>query len=158
MVLIAYNMHYNSQAGNPPACHGVPFLVVPEQPIEKVADEHERLLGSFTVGHVANARQNGSLNRAKTFPPRHLELLERAVLILIALHDQDRHTDIGELFGDVPLAEFRIEPRFTPRAEGAIDVHMPAAEFGAKASGRKRVASTPDFFDPHVLGKEMRRQ
>ena len=63
-------------------------------------------LRRFTLRRVTRARQYGDFHRAIAFLLRHLDLLHRAVLIVLALHDEHRHADIGEEFGDIPFAEF----------------------------------------------------
>src|SRR5580658_10667675 len=131
-------MHYNSHDSNPRIGPLLAFVVVAKEPVDEVRDDLERKFRRLALWHVANARQHRSLNRAITRLLRGLELLERAVLILLALHDQDGNADVAEGFCDVPFAEFRIEPRLAPRAESAIDVIMPALEFFPKGAGRER--------------------
>ena len=82
----------------------------------------------LAVRRVAHARQQRDLDRAVAFLLRDLDLPRRAVLIVLALHDQDRHADVGERVGDVPLAEIGIEPGVVPAAKGVVDVGVPARE------------------------------
>src|SRR5208283_3923801 len=120
-------------------------MMVAQQPIDKVGDGRERQFGGFAIRDVPNAWKHRRLDRTEAFLLRRLDLLECAVLIAFALHDQDRHADVAERIGDVPLAEVWIEPRLVPRAERAIDIGMPAPEFFAKRAGDERLAHTPDF-------------
>src|ERR1700722_17242087 len=103
--------------------------MVAQQPIDEVDDDLERKVRRLALWHMTNPRQHRGLDRAVTCLLRGLELLERAVLILFALHDQDRNADVAERFRNVPFAEFRIDPGLAPRAEGEIDVGVPATQF-----------------------------
>ena len=110
-------------------------MVVAKQPVGEVGDHLEREFGRFAERGVAHVRQHCGFNRTEAFPFRRLDLLERAVLIVGALHEEDRHADVTERFGDVPLAEIRMQPRIAPGAERAIDVGMPALEFLTQNAG-----------------------
>ena len=106
---------------------------------------------------MAHARQQRDLDRAVAFALRRLDLPDGAVLIVRALHDQDRHADIGQLGGDVPFAEIGIEPGVVPAAEGVVDVGVPARELRAQVGRRIDVPRARDLGDAHVFGEEMRR-
>src|SRR5579862_9812396 len=143
-------MHYNSLHCNPGIHRPLAFVMVAQQPINEVSDDLERKLGRLALWHVANARQHCGLDRAVTGLLRGLELLERAVLILIALHDQDRNPDVAERFRDVPRAELRIEPGLAPGAECAIDIGVPAAQLLPKVSFDESLARADNLGEPHL--------
>ena len=106
---------------------------------------------------MARARQQRHLDRAIAFLLRDLDLLHRAVLVVLALHDQDGHADIGEELGDIPFAEFGIEPGAVPALEGVVDVGMPARKPRPQIAGLIGFARLLDRGDAHVLGEEMWR-
>src|ERR1700730_675119 len=106
---------------------------------------------------VARRSEYGRLDRAEALRLRHLDLPERAVLIVRPLHDQDRHADVAERLGDVPFPEIRIEPRADPGAERAVDIGVPALELVTQNTGVERLPCAADFGESHLLGEEMRR-
>ena len=104
-----------------------------QQAIDEGRDRLKGRSGHVAVRGMPRPRQDHHLHRAITFCPCGLDLRERAVLIVRALHNQDRHPDIAKRLGDIPVAEIRMEPWFEPRAEGAIDID--ATRSGRPLSG-----------------------
>src|SRR5579872_6173596 len=131
--------------------------MVAEQAVDEAGSRRERLLGLVALRRVPRARQHDGLDRAETLVARDLELTQRAILIVLTLHNEDRHADITEHFGDIPMLKFRIEPGLGPRAEGAIDIIVPTLEFLAQAARGELVLCSPDLVEPHLLGKEVWR-
>src|SRR5580700_8159939 len=136
------NMHYIALSRNPRIRALFALVVVAQQPLDEVDNGLERKLRRFAAGIVTDARQHRRLHRTEAFLLRRLDLLERSVLVFIALHDQHRHADVAERLGDIPLAELWIEPRLAPGTEGAIDVGMPTLEFLTQRPGNERLART----------------
>ena len=77
---------------------------------------------------MAGAGHHGHIDRTIALFLRDLDLADRAILIVGALHDRDGHADIGEIFGNIPVAELRIEPGAVPAIEGVVDIVVPARE------------------------------
>ena len=75
---------------------------------------------------MARARNDFQIDRAVTFLLRDLDLTQRSILVIRALHDHDGTADVGEIFRDVPVAEFWIEPGAVPAKESVVDVLVPA--------------------------------
>src|SRR5262245_8047613 len=104
------------------------LMVLAQQPACKLRYAREQKCRRLAMRRMPHAPIERDLDRAVAFLPRHLDLALRAILIVLALHDQDRHADIGERLGDVPVAEFGIEPGVVPAAEGIVNVGVPARE------------------------------
>src|SRR5580704_14991929 len=149
-------MHYNASSCNPGIGRPIAFVVVVQQPIDKARGRFERRLRRVAVWRMMGVRQHDRFHRAVALFPYCLDLPERAVLVVSALHDQDRNADVTERFGDVPLLKVRIEPRPNPGAERAIDVGMPACEFFTQNTGGEFVAGAADRGKTRRLGEEMR--
>src|SRR5580704_12657101 len=103
-------------------------MMVAQQPIDEAGNGVERELRRLALWHVANAGKDRGLDRAGALFLDDLDLPQRAVLIVLALHDEDRDADVIECFRDIPFFEIRVRPRLVPRAEGAIDIGMPRLE------------------------------
>ena len=84
--------------------------------------------GASRCGEWPAPAMHRHIDRAIALLLRDLDLPHGAVLVVRALHDRDRHADIGEIFGDIPVAEFRIEPGAVPAIERVVDVLVPARE------------------------------
>ncbi len=107
-------MHYSSCDGKPARRRPVSLAVVAQQPVDESGNRRDCRLRCFTVGHMADAGENGGLYRAITFALRRLDLRDGAVLVLFALHNENRHPDIAERFVNIPCLEGGIEPRSVP--------------------------------------------
>ena len=57
---------------------------------------------------------------------RTVDLPHRAVLVALALHDQDGHTDMSQRVAELPVAEFGIEPGTGPVVERIVGVGVQA--------------------------------
>ena len=106
---------------------------------------------------MPNPGEHHGFNRAEAFLPRHLDLPKRAVLIVLALHDQHGHTDVPQGFGDVPFLEVGMQPGLVPAAERGIDIGVVGFQPFPQRAGIERFAGAPDFRKPHLFGKKMRR-
>src|SRR6187431_392822 len=106
---------------------------------------------------MARAREQYHLDRAIAFLLSNLDLLHGAILVVLALHDQHRHADIGEELGDVPFAELRVEPGAVPALERIVDIVMPAREPHAQIACFVGFPGFDDRGDTWILGEEMRR-
>ena len=94
--------------------------------IGKILDRIQRRPRRFPVRRMSRPRDHGDIDRAVAFLLRDLDLAQRPVLVIHALQDGDRHADIGEVVGNIPVAEFRVEPGAVPAIEGVVDVPVPA--------------------------------
>ena len=86
------------------------------------------------------------------------ELLHRLILVVFAPHSEDGDANARQVFLDVPLAKFGVEPDTTPTPECRIDVAVMLGKSFAKIGRlvgnlRRGDARDRDFFDEY-----MRRQ
>ena len=110
----------------------IAFVVVAQQPVGEFGDHAQGRLGRLAVRRVPRVRQQRDLDRAIALLLRHLDLPHGAVLVVLALHDQDRHADMGERVGQVPFAELGIEPGAAPVVEGVVGIVVQPRELGAQ--------------------------
>src|SRR4051794_19256186 len=96
--------------------------------LREICDRGERPLRRLAMRLVAGAGEDGHIDRAIAFVLRDLDLPHRAVLVVRTLQDRNGHADVGEVFGNIPVAESWIEPGVVPAAEGVVDVLVPARE------------------------------
>src|ERR1700756_2252677 len=98
------NMHFISCAAKPPSGRAALGLVmdVHDSAIE-FGDCGQRSIRGFAMRRMANAGQDGHVNWAVAFLLRDLDLPQRAILVLRALNDRDRHADIGKVIGNIPI-------------------------------------------------------
>ena len=89
--------------------------MVAQQPIDEARNRFEREFRRFALRYMTDAGKYRGFDRAGALFLHDLDLPQRAVLIVCALHDQDRNADIAERVGDIPLAEIRIEPELIVR-------------------------------------------
>src|SRR5689334_17053868 len=101
----------------------------------ELRDRGQCRIRSFAVRRMPDARQDGHIHGAVAFVLRELDLAQGAVLIGRALDYRNGHADIGEIVGNIPAAEFCVEPRTVPAMEGVVDILVPAREFGAEVRG-----------------------
>src|SRR5215472_15686330 len=128
-------MHYNALGRNPGIDLRGAFAMVAQEAMNEGSDRIQGQGRGVSVGRMARAGQDRRLNRAVAFLLRGFDLLDRAVLVVGALHDENWDADIAERFRDVPGAKFRIEPRPAPGVEGAVDIVVPALELLAQIAG-----------------------
>src|SRR5205085_8272901 len=86
-----------------------------------------------------------------------VDLLFRAVFVLLALHHENGRADAGQRVLDVPLAELRIEPRAVPAPESRVHVLVPAGEALAQPAAQVRVARRLDAVQAGLLGEDVWR-
>src|ERR1700747_2145969 len=116
----------------------------------------ERLPWRFTMRRMSGALNEGHLHRAIALFLRNLELADGPILVVFALNERDWDADIGEIVGNIPGAEFWIEPGAVPAIEGVVDVRMPAREPLAEAGIFISLLDFGDRGDRDVLDYEMR--
>src|SRR5579871_3747884 len=107
---------------------------------------------------MADAFDQGDVERAITFLLGDLDLARGAVLVVLALHDLDGHADVTQRLGDIPVAEAWIEPSAVPAEEGVVDIAMPAREPWLQIALDIVLSRLPDRLEPHLLDDEMRRE
>src|SRR5579872_2826622 len=149
-------MHYISWRRNPRPGTMFALVMVAEEPIDELRSRANGSLRRLAARIVSDAGQDRSLDRRIAFLLGDLDLAQRAVLVVLALHDQHRHADVAERISDIPVAELWIEPRLAPGAERTIDIGVPTLEFFAQRAGGECGARPFDLGDTHVLGEEMR--
>src|SRR5258707_1170027 len=101
----------------------------------ELADGFQRLLRPVELGRMAGVREHAYLDRAIRLPPRNGDLRRRAVFVILALHDQDRHADVGQIFVDPPVPEIWVEPGPVPAPERHVDVAVILGEPRAQIAG-----------------------
>jgi len=116
----------------------------------------ERLPWRFTMRRMSGALNEGHLHRAIALFLRNLDLADGPILVVFALNERDWDADIGEIVGNIPGAEFWIEPGAVPAIEGVVDVRMPAREPLAEAGIFISLLDFGDRGDRDVLDYEMR--
>src|SRR5436305_12825313 len=104
------------------------FMNMQDAPRE-FRDRRERYIGCLAMRRMSGALDDRYVDRAIAFLFGDLDLTQGAVLVVGALHDQERHADIGEIFRNIPVAKFRVEPGVVPSVERVVDVLVPAPEF-----------------------------
>src|SRR5690349_14923534 len=85
----------NYRPESPPSGGG--FVGTAQGTHGEIDDGLQRRLRAFAERRVLHAGQQHHVDRAVALLLRDLDLLHRAVLVVFALNDQDRHTDISEL-------------------------------------------------------------
>ena len=124
---------------------------------QKSAIAFKRRLRRLAVRDVLDARDQQHFDRAGALLPRDLDLAFGAVVIVLALDDQDRHADVGEPVADVPALEIVLHPDVGPAAHRGVGVGVPALEPLPHVGGVEGVPDLPDRIDRHILDDEMRR-
>src|SRR5262245_62853198 len=81
------------------------LAMLAQEPVGELRHRVEQQRRGLAMRRVPHAGQEGDLDRAIAFLARDLDVPDGAVLVGLALHDQDWHPDIGERLGDVPVAE-----------------------------------------------------
>ena len=142
-------MHYNALGRNPGIDAPFAFVMVAQEAVDEGRHRVERQSGGIAVGRMAHTRQNCRFHRAVAFVLRRFDLLDSAVLVVGALHDEDGHADITKRLGDIPGAKFRIEPRPVPGVEGAIDIVVPALELLPQIAGLVVLVGAADLGETH---------
>src|SRR3974390_108410 len=107
----------------------------PQHGVGKFCDRTQRRAWRFTMWLMSRAGNDRHVDGTVALLLRDLDLAPRAILIVRALDDRDRHADEGEIFGDIPGAEFRVEPGAVPAVEGAVRVLVPARELCLEIRG-----------------------
>src|SRR5215831_14804913 len=93
------------------------LVMLAQQPVHEAGDGTQGRLERLAVRRVPRIRQQRDIDRAIALLLRHLDLPHGAILVVLALHDQDRHADMGERIAEIPLAELGIEPGAAPAVE-----------------------------------------
>src|SRR6516164_6618033 len=119
------NMHFFSCWLSGPSLQA---LVRPQHGVAEFCDRIERRAWCFTMRLMSRTGNDCDVDGTIAFVLGDLDLAHGAILIVRALDDRDRHADEGEIFRDIPVAEFRIEPGAVPAVEGVVDVPVPARE------------------------------
>ena len=121
------------------------------------ADGFQRLLRPVDLGRMAGVREHAYLDRAIRLPLRNGDLRRRAVFVVLALHDQDRHADVGQIFVDPPVPEISVEPGLVPAPERHVDVAVILGEPRAQIAGLVGIFRRRDRAHRNILDEEMRR-
>ena len=85
------------------------------------------------------------------------DLLERAVLVVFALHREHRARDRLDVALDVPVAKRRRQPDVVPAAERRVGIVVVLREAAAQVAGLEGHARLLDAGDGDVLDEQMRR-
>ena len=95
----------------------------------EIGNRRQRLVRRLAMRGVAGIGNQHDIDRAVAFLLRDLDLPHGAVLIRRTLHDRNRDADVGKVLGNIPIAEFRIEPGVVPAIEGVVGILVPARQF-----------------------------
>src|ERR1700731_2169212 len=85
-------------------------------------DRLQRRPKCLAMRRMPRSRNDGGIDRAVAFLLRGPDLTHRPILVIHALQDGDGDADIGEVFGNIPIPECRVEPGAVPAVEGVVDV------------------------------------
>src|SRR6516164_7174462 len=105
-----------------------------EETIEELPHGRQSRFGSLQVRRVSRRRQQRNLDRAIALLLREFDLPDRAVLIVLALHDQDRHADMSKRVTKIPLTELRIEPGIAPVVKCIVRIGVNAGKLRAQSA------------------------
>src|SRR6478735_12385612 len=75
----------------------------------EIRDRMQRRRRRFPMRRVSGPLEQGHIDWTIALLLRDLDLPEGPILVVGALDDRDGNADIGEVFRDIPVAEFRIE-------------------------------------------------
>src|SRR5260221_6960245 len=123
----------------------------------KIGDRIERCLRRVAMRRMSGARHDRHIDRAVAFFLRDLDLADRSILVFGALQDRNRHPDVGEIFRNVPVAKFWVEPGVAPAIAGVVYITVPARQRFPEASGRIGCPGLRDRYQSHIFHDEMRR-
>ena len=117
----------------------------------------ERRPQRFAMRLMSRPRDDSHIDRTVALFLRDLDLPHGPILVVHTLQDRDRYADIGEVLGNIPVAEFWIEPGVVPPIEGVVDIPVPARKLSLQVRG---LVGSPDLGnrgDGNILDDEMRR-
>src|SRR5207247_11097241 len=77
---------------------------------------------------MSRSRNDSHIDRAVALLLRDLDLAHCPILVVNTLQDRHRYADIGEVFGNIPVAEIWIEPGAVTAIEGVVDIPVPARQ------------------------------
>src|SRR5438445_12191925 len=108
-------MHYNasfwdSLAQNVRTCilfHV--WLIVAQDGVCEFRDGCKRRPRRFAMRLVSCASDFSHIDGTVAFLPRNLDLADGSILVIHPLQDSDGNADVGEVFRNIPIAEFRVE-------------------------------------------------
>src|SRR5438105_2609943 len=104
------------------------WLIVAQNSVCEFRDGFKRRPRRFTMRLVSRPRDFGHIDGTIAFLPCNLDLADRSILVIRTLQDSDGDTDVGEVFRNIPAAEFRVEPGAIPAIEGVVDIAVPARQ------------------------------
>src|SRR5262245_15863295 len=119
------------------------LVMLAQEPVDEVGDRSQGRLGRLAVRRVPRIRQQRDVDRAIALLLRYLDLPRGAILVVLALHDQDRHADMGERIAEIPLAELGVEPGAAPAVERVVRVGVPARKLCAQRARLERGPGAP---------------
>src|SRR6266404_8762519 len=105
---------------------------------------------------MSRSRDHSHINRTVALFLCDLDLAHGPVLVVHTLQDRHRYADIGEVFGNIPVAEIRIEPGAVPAIEGVVDILVPARQLLLQVRGRVGAPDLGNRGDRNILNDEMR--
>src|SRR5260370_15191970 len=85
-----------------------------------------RMSGRWNDGHI---------DRTIALLLRDFDLADCPILVVRPLQDRNWYADIGEIFRNIPVAEFRVEPGAIPAVKGVVDIAVPAPQFCLEVGG-----------------------
>src|ERR1700691_590181 len=101
----------------------------------KFRNRTERRLRRFAMRRMSGPRNHRHINRTIALFLRNLDLANCPILVVGALHDGNRHADVGEILRNVPVAKPGVEPGVVPTIECVVDIAVPALKLRLEAGG-----------------------
>src|SRR5262245_37587672 len=146
-------MHFVSYAGG----EAFRFTVGMQHAVCELRERAERGVRRLAMRGMAGAFEDRYSDRAVAFRFGDLDLAQCPIMVVRALDDCDGDADIGEVFRDVPVAEFRVEPGAVPAIERVVDIAVPARELLLQVCGLVDLLDLGNRGDRNVLDNEIRR-
>src|SRR6266852_9503431 len=127
------------------------------QPPGKIDNRRHRRLQRFAMRGVTDSFQDHGFHRTVALLLGDFDLSQRAILVVLALNDEDGHPNIRELLREIPPAKLRIKPWPAPTAERVVGIAVPLAKLRAQVGGVVGLTHARDLRDAELLGEEVGR-
>src|SRR6266851_117431 len=124
----------------------------------KIDNSIHRRLHRLAMRDVTDSFQDHGFHRTVALLLGDFDLSQRAILVVLALNDEDRHPNIGELLSNVPLSKSWFEPWAAPVVERIVGIVVPLCELRPQIRGLVGFTHACDLGDAEFLSEEMGRE